>query len=184
MITMVKEVEYPVYGTAYGTGARRVSFGAIAAGASVGVAVLAGLCMLGAGLGIGAVPKDRSAIGFDAALGFGGGLWLMLSGFLSSWTGGWISGRLSEYGRFADSVIHGIASWGVAVMICGLFFLGACLRTIGWIETARALGDSGVFGFALLALSALGAGFGARSGTRLYKPVSASEPERRHPIEV
>ena len=180
----VKEIEYPVY--AANGAARRVSFGAIFAGSSVMIAVMSALCMLGAGFGVGAVPQDRSSVGLNAALGLGGSLYLLVSGAIAAYWGGWIAGRLSEYGRVSDSVIHGVASWGVATMTCGLFFLAACLRTIGWIETGRALGDAGLFGFALCLVSMISSASGARAGTRVYKPVSIGETgtTRRHPIEV
>lgn len=191
---MIKELEYPSY--ANSGPFRRMSWGAVFAGASVSLAVLVVLTALGAGVGVAGVPVWRG-------VEFGAALWMLFSGSAAFYAGGWIAGRLTGIARVSESVIHGVVSWAAATLTLAFAFasttvgaLGAAATVVGStlgrpqtldprllgsldaIAALQASGPVGIFGFVLLMCCATASAYGARAGTRVLRPVPLSELRR------
>jgi hypothetical protein len=97
---------------AYASAIKRVSWGAIFAGAVVAIVTQIALSLMGLGLGLGAfdpATSDDTVRG----LGIGAGIWLALSTIVSFYTGGYVAGRLAGLPKRPDGLIHGVVMWGV-----------------------------------------------------------------------
>jgi len=114
----------------------RISWSAVLAGAVVALAIHAGLSTLGIGIGAAAIdPQNRKhpADGVSTTLL----VWMLLSGLIALFAGGWVSGRLAGTVPF-DSTIHGIIMWSFATLLllvlattsAGMIF-GGMFRLLG-----------------------------------------------------
>lgn len=168
----MKELEYPWYSP--GAGSKRVSWGAVFAGAICSVSLMFTLVLLGVGVGLYVAPAaGAAAVPAMMTLGFWKGVWLLGSGIISFYSGGWIAGRLNGIPRIDESVIHGFVSWGLATLVSARLLFAA-----GAFAAAATAGGS-LFYFFLLALEGIFSCVGARDGTCVMKPVPpVSEPRR------
>jgi hypothetical protein len=96
---------------------RRLSWSAIFAGVAVtlGVSILLGL--LGAGVGAGTIDplQERDPL---QGLGMGALVWMVVSGIIAFFSGGWVAGYGSGWPlRRTDTMIHGLATWAVATVV-------------------------------------------------------------------
>ena len=113
-----------------------ISWQAIIAGAIVVLVVQLTLSILGVGIGAAAIdPYDRK----NPAKGVptGAMLWIVISGLIALFVGGWTAGRLANV-PLTDSTIHGVLTWGVASIatFCLLtssisFLVGGMIRVLG-----------------------------------------------------
>ncbi|HKD59652.1 MAG TPA: hypothetical protein VKB47_04295 [Terracidiphilus sp.] len=95
---------------------RRVSWGAIFAGATAVIAVELLLNLLGAGVGAATInPQQGQLPGQGLALG--AVIWFALSCIISLFIGGWIVGRLAERSSKRDGALHGFVTWAVASLV-------------------------------------------------------------------
>jgi len=94
----------------------RVSWGAIAAGAMVAVAVYFLLTLLGIAVGL-----EVSASRNDVSLGTGAALWSILTLLLAMFLGGWATSRLAVGETKLEAVLYGVILWGV--LFIGMFWL-------------------------------------------------------------
>ncbi len=113
-----------------------VSWAAIIAGAVVAAAISALLIALGAGLGFAVKPPARAGDAI-AAFSIGTGVWLILTQWIASLFGGYLTGRLRtrwhgthEHEVFFRDTAHGFLAWSlstllVAVVAAGLVALAA-----------------------------------------------------------
>lgn len=103
----------------------RVSWGAIAAGAMISLAVYFLLTLLGIAAGLEAAsrrPKDVAD-----SLGFGVALFSIITLLISMFFGGWATSRLAVGESKLEAVLYGVILWGV--LFVGLFWLvGAGVR--------------------------------------------------------
>lgn len=100
---------------------KRVSWGAIFAGAVVAVVVGFLLNLLGVGIGFTTFDpagSDDTARG----LGIAQGIWTIVSALLSLFAGGWVAGRLAGMPRKTDGALHGVVTWAVTALL-GLYLL-------------------------------------------------------------
>jgi hypothetical protein len=124
----------------------RVSWGAIAAGAMVAVAVYFLLTLLGVAVGL-EVSANRS----DVNLGAGAALWSILTLLLAMFIGGWATSRLAVGETKLEAILYGVILWGV--LFIGMFWLfgvgvrvgfGAMMGIAsGATAVAAEVGDSG-----------------------------------------
>lgn len=111
---------------------KRISWGAILAGAVLALVAQLAFSLLGLGLGASAFnPYDDNPTG---GLGPGAALWTLLSVLLSLFTGGYVAGRLAGMPRAQDSMLHGLVTFGLTSL------LGFYLLTSG---VGRVLGGAG-----------------------------------------
>jgi hypothetical protein len=95
---------------------RRVSWGAIFAGATAVIAVELLLNLLGAGFGAATInPQQGQLPGQGLALG--AVIWFGLSCIISLFIGGWLAGRLAERPSKRDGALHGFVTWAVASLV-------------------------------------------------------------------
>jgi len=94
----------------------RVSWGAIAAGAMVSVAVYFLLTLLGIAVGLEVSPSRN-----DVSLGTGAALWSILTLLLAMFLGGWATSRLAVGETKLEAILYGVILWGV--LFIGMFWL-------------------------------------------------------------
>src|SRR5581483_9563844 len=118
-----------------------VSWGSIIGGAVAAAAVATILLALGSGIGLSAVsPWPGSGIS-ATTFGMTGAVWLVITQWLSSGLGGYLSGRLrtKTVGLHTDEVFfrdtaHGFLSWALSTLI-GVGLLAAAMT---WAATEAA----------------------------------------------
>ncbi len=128
---------------------RRVSWGAVFAGALLGLMTLVVLNLLTLGIGLQTInPADEA----DPLAGLGTGLTIttIIITLLAFFIGGWVAGRLAGFARRTTGVLHGLLTWGVLTLVSFMFLSSAAGRLI-----------SGVTGAVSQGLSLLGQGVGA-----------------------
>lgn len=116
-VTVYSEYEHGPHG--YGrisAAIKRVSWGAIFAGAVVAVIVQFLLNLLGLGIGL---TTLEFAGGDDSAGGFGmaQGIWTVVSALIALFTGGWVAGRLAGMPRKTDGALHGVVTWALTTLL-------------------------------------------------------------------
>lgn len=107
---------------------KRVSWGAILAGAVIGATLHFLLYLLGIGIGL---ETFEPGTGDDSLGGFGmaQGIWLVISGLIALFSAGWVAGRLAGMPRKVDGALHGAVTWSVATMFT-LYFLASGIGTV------------------------------------------------------
>ncbi len=95
----------------------RASWGAIASGAIIALAI--GLMLNTLGVAVGATAVD--AVGRDtpsaSTLGIGAGIWLVVSNLIGLAAGGYVAARLSGTADDTDAVLHGLGAWAVTFLV-------------------------------------------------------------------
>ena len=99
----------------------RVSWGAIAAGAMVSLAVFVLLTLLGVALGI-----EVAVRGTDVNLGFGAAIYSILTLALAMFFGGWATSRLAVGESKLEAILYGVILWGL--LFTGLLVAGLLRR--------------------------------------------------------
>jgi hypothetical protein len=101
----------------------RVSWGAIAAGAMVALAIYFLLTLLGLAIGLEMIARRP----VDQGLGIGAVLYSLLTLLLSMFLGGWATSRLAVGETKLEAILYGVILWGV--LFLGMFWLiGAGIR--------------------------------------------------------
>lgn len=131
---------------------KRISWGAIIAGALVAIVTMLLLNLLGIGIGLGSINPVEESNAFSG-LGTGAIIWWVVSNLIAIFAGGYVAGRLAGVPLRTASTLHGILAW--------------CLYTLVsfWILTT-AVGSiiSGVGSIMSGAISAAGSGIEAVTG--------------------
>src|SRR3569623_2279150 len=93
-----------------------ISWGAIIAGLFFVITASWLLFLLGSAIG-GSIAdaSDMEAIG--KGFGLGAAIWIVLSGIISFFLGGWVAARLSGRPGDNDGVLHGLTLWSVATVV-------------------------------------------------------------------
>jgi len=123
MVTRVPDPAYPnqTYATAAVEGApalpRRISWGAIFAGAVIALCVGLMLNVLGAAVGAGLVDATARDTPQASSFGIGAGIWLLVSNLIGLAVGGYAAARLSGHADTTDSTLHGLAVWATSFLI-------------------------------------------------------------------
>lgn len=96
---------------------RRISWGAVFAGAVLALAIQLLLSLLGLGIGLSTINPVTESGNPAEGLGMGAGFWWFFSGLASLYCGGWVAGRLSGIPRVTDSTLHGLLTWGLTTLV-------------------------------------------------------------------
>lgn len=134
---------------------RRMSWGAVLAGAVVALATMAVFGALGMAVGLAAVQPNQSA---DTLQGItiAAGVYGLISVFIAFMLGGWVSGRLSVTSYRDDRWLHGFATWAVSTVALvwlvgaagGGIFAGGMSALGGGIQSGQiGVSQSGTAGY-------------------------------------
>ncbi len=121
-----------VVATTAGGTVRRVSWGAIFAGAVIATALMVFFTTLGIGIGTGVINPATEANPLDGLL-TGSAIYTVVTQLISLAVGGYVAARMSGIARSVSAVLHGATVWGVTTV-----FLAA----------AAVMGGSAIFGAA------------------------------------
>lgn len=94
---------------------RRVSWGAIFAGAVVAFAIQFLLTLFGIGLGLSTIEPAREANPL-AGLATGTAIYWAVTSIVTAFLGGWIAARLAGIPRATTGALHGAAVWAVMTL--------------------------------------------------------------------
>jgi hypothetical protein len=95
---------------------RRVSWGAIFAGAAIATAVMVLLGLLGVAIGATISDPVSGDTPSAKAFGIGAGLWWIVSGILALLAGGWAAARMAGLRRKGEGPLHGLVTWAVTTI--------------------------------------------------------------------
>ncbi len=105
--------------------ARRISWSAIFAGLAVTLGIGLLLALLGAGLGASSINPLQAGNPFEG-LGKGAIVWMVISGIIAFFAGGWTAGFGSGWlTTRREALIHGAVTWAVASLLAAGFITGA-----------------------------------------------------------
>ena len=96
---------------------RRISWGAVIAGAVAALAMHIVLGLLGLAIGASTIDPAYGDTPEASSLGLGATLWWTGSALVAIFIGGWIAGRLSGDPVREDGALHGFVTWGVATVV-------------------------------------------------------------------
>jgi hypothetical protein len=105
---------------------RRISWGAVLAGAAIALVAQLALSLLGLAVGLasfdltGAVTPERlRGVGADTAV------WLVFSSLAALFCGGLVAGRLAGFRRTLDGALHGVVTWALVTLVGAWLVSGA-----------------------------------------------------------
>lgn len=118
---------------------RRISWGAVFAGALVAIALQMLLSLLGMAIGFWSInpATEENPV---AGLGAGTGIWWIITGALSLFVGGWFAGRLANVPNNGDGAMNGAVTWAL-VFLVGFYFVTTTLGQIVY-GVAAPIGDA------------------------------------------
>lgn len=117
---------------------RRMSWGAVLAGAFVALATMAVFGALGMAIGLAAVNPNQSVDTLEG-ITVAAGVYGLISVFVAFMLGGWVSGRLSVSSYRDERWMHGFATWAVSTV--ALVWLVGTAGGIMFAGGVSALGD-------------------------------------------
>ena len=113
---------------------RRISWSAILAGVAVTLGVSLLLTLLGAGLGAASINPMQESNPFEG-LGRLSILWMVISGIVSFFTGGWVAGfGHGSATTQGESAVHGFVAWSIASILT----VGLITRAAGSVLSTSA----------------------------------------------
>jgi hypothetical protein len=108
-----------------GSVASRVSWGALLAGAAVGIAVYSVLAMVGVAVGL-SVTDDASS----DTVSVGAGVWAFVSLLIAMFFAGWVTTQCTVGENQTEAVLYGVIVWAVTSSI--LFWSAAAGLSLGY----------------------------------------------------
>jgi hypothetical protein len=130
----------PVDGTVIPTSSAAVSWAAVVAGAVVAAAISALLIALGAGLGLAVKPSARPGMAI-AAFSVWAGIWLIVTQWIASLVGGYLTGRLRtrwrgthEHEVFFRDTAHGLLAWALSTLLVAAVAAGLVAMAAGKVS--------------------------------------------------
>ena len=96
---------------------KRMSWGAVLAGAVVALSVQLLLSLLGVGIGLATVDPAAGDTPSATSFGIATGVFYAIVTLLSLFAGGWVAGRLAGMPVRTDGLLHGLVTWSVAMLL-------------------------------------------------------------------
>ncbi|MEY9161364.1 PhnA-like protein [Bradyrhizobium japonicum] len=123
----------------------QVAWGAVFAGAVIGLVMQIILNMVGLGVGLSTLDIAQGDAPSAGSMSLGAGIWFVVSGILAAALGGYIAGRLSGKASHSTTAYHGLISWAVSTLTVVYLLSSAASGMIGGaVSTASsALGGAG-----------------------------------------
>lgn len=118
------------HGDTYESGGffKRVSWGAIFAGAVVSLVLMLLFTLLGMGIGLGIINPATEQNPFGG-MGIGAGIWLGITAIISIFCGAWTTAKLAGSVRGLNGVLHSIVMWGF-VTIASFFLMTSVIGSL------------------------------------------------------
>jgi hypothetical protein len=133
---------------------RRISWGAVFAGVIIVLIVQFLLSLLGVGIGASTIdPSQRGGTPEASSFGIGAGLWWVVCSLISVFAGAWVAGRLAGMPDRTDGMLHGLVTWGLAMLLLIYLLTTTVSSLVG-----------GAFGIVGSAMQAAGQGAQAAGG--------------------
>ena len=108
-----------------------ISWGAVFAGAIIGLVVQLILNMVGIGIGLSTVDAVAGDSPSVSSISIGAGLWWVISGIVAAGIGGYLAGRLSGKPSHSTTAYHGLIAWAVSTLIVVYLVSSAASGLIG-----------------------------------------------------
>src|SRR3954451_14073362 len=96
---------------------RRISWSAIFGGVVLIIAVQFLLSVLGFAIGLGTVDVNAGSTPDASTIGIGAGLWWIITGIIACAFGGYVSAWLAGIEIRWDGMLHGLITWGLAMLL-------------------------------------------------------------------
>lgn len=112
-------------------GLRRISWGAIIAGALLALAIQFMLGLLGLGIGLATIDPN-GAESFDAnTFASVGGLWTVAVVLIGLFVGAYAAGRLAGISSKTDAILHGIVTWATSTLLVVFLLTSGASAVLG-----------------------------------------------------
>jgi len=108
-----------------------ISWGAVIAGAIIGLVVQLILNVVGIGIGLSTVNAVAGDSPSASSLSIGAGIWWVISGIIAAGIGGYLAGRLSGKPSQSTTAYHGLISWAVSVLVVAYLVSSAASGVVG-----------------------------------------------------
>lgn len=108
---------------------KRISWGAIFAGAFIALVVQLALGLLGLAIGLGAIDPATEANPLSG-IGVGSGIWLAISTIIALFAGGYVAARMAGLPRRPDGILHGLVAWSLVTFLSFYLMTSAVGRVI------------------------------------------------------
>ncbi len=112
-------------------GFKRVSWGAIFAGTAAALMGYLVLSLLGLGIGLGSFNVGTANQSTAQGIGIGAAIWMAVVMIIALFFGGWVSARLAGMPFAADSILHGVVSFSLFVIVLVLLLVTGVGNVIG-----------------------------------------------------
>jgi hypothetical protein len=132
---------------------RRISWGAVLAGVIIVLIVQLLLSLLGVGIGASTIDPMHGDTPSASTLGIGAGLWYAICALIAVFAGAWVAGRLAGMPDRTDGMLHGLVTWGLAMLLV-IYLLTTTLSSL----------IGGAFGVVGSAMQAAGQGAQTAAG--------------------
>ena len=132
---------------------RRISWGAVFAGVIILLIVQFVLSLLGVGIGASSIDPSQQGGTEASDVGIGAGLWWVICSLIAVFAGSWVAGRLAGMPDRTDGMLHGLVTWGLAMLLLIYLLTTAVSSLVG-----------GAFGIVGSAMQAVGQGAQAAGG--------------------
>jgi len=116
--------------TAARPGSIKVAWGAVFAGAVVAIAVQIMFTVLGWAIDF-ALIEPAQAQAVPRGMGVGAAVWWIVTGLISLFIGGWVAGRMAGLPQRLDAGLHGLVTWGLALLISVFLLTTAVGNLVG-----------------------------------------------------
>lgn len=122
----------------------QVAWGAVFAGAVIGLVMQIILNMVGLGVGLSTMDIAQGDAPSAGSMSAGAGIWFVVSGIVAAALGGYIAGRLSGKASHSTTAYHGLISWAVSTLTVVYLLSSAASGMIGGAVTtaSSALGGA------------------------------------------
>jgi hypothetical protein len=150
---------------------RRVSWGAVFAGAIVAIAVGALLTVLGIAIGATTIDTLERSTPDAGTLGLASGLWATFASLLAMGVGGYVAARLSGTSSNQDGILHGLTVWALALILG----TAVAASSLAGVASVAVRGAGAAMGGVATGLGAVGGGSAAAASqfdvSQLLDPV-------------
>ncbi len=122
---------------------KRISWGAIFAGAVLALVIQLSLSLLGLGIGLGTIDPltEQNPV---AGIGTGAAIWWVVTSLVSLYLGASVAARLAGMPRPTDGLLHGLLTWSVVTLLTFYLLTTAVGRLIGGVTSVAGRALSGI----------------------------------------